>query len=282
MNTPTSIVYLWERRTLHIGRLNGPVHVAQAAATLSVSLGDPMQVRVGGMERELSCRSLLLGPGQEAWVDTGNAIVATCCLDAFRQDYTALASQMASVTDAVRVTLRNEAHYQQVFADILARTPPSDQAYGLIDALMVPVDSMAEPVDPRVMEVVALIKASVVENHSVEALARQVKLSVPRLAELFRRHVGVPIRRYRQWHRLYVTAVGVAQGHTLTEAAIAAGFTDSSHFSHTFRALLGFTPSELLMQPGRVLLVAPANSEQDASLSRIPSSGGPQDNRLLP
>lgn len=267
MGTPIGIVYLWEQRTLHIGNLSEPVRFSQAAATLSVSLGEPMRVRAGGMESEVSCRSVLLGAGQQAWVDTGNAAVATCYLDAFGQDYAALAPHMERVTDAVRVTLDNEADCQAVFAELLDRKPPSEEAYGLLDGILAHLDYGAEPVDPRVQQVVSLIKASVAENHSVEILAQQVNLSVPRLVELFRRHVGVPIRRYRQWHRLYVTAVGVAQGYTLTEASIAAGFTDSSHFSHTFRALLGFKPSEILVQPDRVQLVAPAHPGQDPFLS---------------
>ena len=68
--------------------------------------------------------------------------------------------------------------------------------------------------------------------------------------------LGVPIRRYRQWHRLFVTAVGVTQGLSLTTAALEAGFTDSAHFSRTFRSILGMPPSAMLNPRGRMRMFA--------------------------
>ena len=101
-----------------------------------------------------------------------------------------------------------------------------------------------------------LIKADVACNQSIEFLAEQVGLSVPRLTQLFRQKIGIPIRRYRQWHRLFVTSVGVARGMNLTDAAMAAGFTDSAHFSHTFRSIIGMSPSAALAQPRGIRLFA--------------------------
>jgi AraC-like DNA-binding protein len=40
----------------------------------------------------------------------------------------------------------------------------------------------------------------------------------------------------------------VAKGVRLTEAAHAAGFSDSAHFSRTFRTLLGIDPSSALAE----------------------------------
>ncbi len=52
-----------------------------------------------------------------------------------------------------------------------------------------------------------------------------------------------------------MTVTGVERGETLTNAAIAAGFTDSAHFSHTFRMTLGMTPSDILaMLSGRLFV----------------------------
>jgi AraC-like DNA-binding protein len=87
-------------------------------------------------------------------------------------------------------------------------------------------------------------------------LAAQVGLSEPRLLQLFKETLGVPIRRYRQWHRLFVTAVGVTHGLSLTAAALEAGFTDSAHFSHTFRSILGTTPSAMFSPRGNIRLHA--------------------------
>src|SRR5690606_41978532 len=110
--------------------------------------------------------------------------------------------------------------------------------------------------DPRIVRVVQLLTDEVASNTSIEYLAERVGLSVPRLTQLFRRQVGIPVRRYRQWHRLFVTSVGVARGLNLTDAAMAAGFTDSAHFSHTFRTIIGMSPSAALAQPRGIRLFA--------------------------
>ena len=38
----------------------------------------------------------------------------------------------------------------------------------------------------------------------------------------------------------------MAEGQTLTDAALEAGFSDSSHFNHVFRSMLGLKPSDVL------------------------------------
>ena len=81
-------------------------------------------------------------------------------------------------------------------------------------------------------------------------------MPVPRLTQLFRQKIGIPIRRYRQWHRLFVTCVGVTRGMNLTDAAVNAGFTDSAHFSHTFRSIVGMSPSAALAQSRGIRLFA--------------------------
>jgi len=104
------------------------------------------------------------------------------------------------------------------------------------------------------------IKQTVDDNLSVEDLASLVNLSVPRLVQLFKQQTGVPMRRFRLWHRLYVTAVKMGKGESLTQAAISAGFTDSSHFSHTFRDMLGMSPTAVFAQPNELKIMVPDNA----------------------
>jgi AraC-like DNA-binding protein len=65
------------------------------------------------------------------------------------------------------------------------------------------------------------------------------------------------MRRYRLWHRLFVTAVKMGTGGNLTEAAMDAGFTDSAHFSHTFKAMFGMAPTTILLQPNSLKIIIP-------------------------
>jgi AraC-like DNA-binding protein len=77
----------------------------------------------------------------------------------------------------------------------------------------------------------------------VEALADSIHLSPTRLVHLFKEQTGVPIRRFRQWHRMKAVAALVAAGENLTDAALNAGFSDSAHFSRAFRNMFGMKPS---------------------------------------
>lgn len=76
--------------------------------------------------------------------------------------------------------------------------------------------------------------------------AAAAHISPSRLTHLFSREVGIPFRRYALWIRLRTVAERVALGDNLTQAAVAAGFSDSSHLSRVFKNNFGLSPSSLL------------------------------------
>lgn len=76
--------------------------------------------------------------------------------------------------------------------------------------------------------------------------AASVRLSSTRLTHIFSKEVGIPFRRFVLWTRIK-RAVDVFQaGNDLSTSAIAAGFSDAAHFSRTFRAMFGLSPSLVL------------------------------------
>lgn len=253
----SNLLYLWPRRTLFIGTLTQPIGFSQAAASVIVSLGDPMELTMPGMAATRRFTSLLLPAGRKVVIDTGGAAVAACYLDAPGQDYALLARSQPEGENGVYINIAEEAGLLDLYTALRQRPMTPELACRELERRINPRGRPYEPVDPRVEAVIRLIQANIAENTSVEELASAVNLSVSRLVQLFREHVGVPIRRYRQWHRLFVTVAGVERGETLTSAAIAAGFTDSAHFSHTFRMTLGMTPSDILaMLAGRLFVEA--------------------------
>src|SRR5690606_9488719 len=122
-------------------------------------------------------------------------------------------------------------------------------------------DGLSYKSDPRVRRLVGLIQSEIGSNLSVEYLAEQVNLSVAGLTKLFKKQTGVPIRRYRQWHRLYVTATEIGKGKTLTEAAQSAGFVDLSHCIHTFNQMLGRKPSYYLQRPEEIKIITEGSAD---------------------
>lgn len=250
-----SQIYLWDQRTLYIGPLTEPLNLSQGAATLLVSLDQPIGFITPSMEAEVVCKSLLLPPGLNITIDTKNAIVANCNLDPMGADFAAFQEQMSMSSGQVKYSLKEEGLFQARYRRIYENEMQGDAAYKELQFLLsycLKRQTLPHKIDPRILSVVDNIKTNVDHNISIEELAASIHLSVPRLVQLFKQQTGVPIRRYRLWHRLFITATKIGEGSSLTEAAVYAGFADSAHFSHSFRSMLGMKPSLILSQPNRI------------------------------
>ncbi|MGQ0548024.1 MAG: helix-turn-helix domain-containing protein [Betaproteobacteria bacterium] len=80
-------------------------------------------------------------------------------------------------------------------------------------------------------------------RHSLETFARTVGVHRVHLARAFRRHYGCTVGEYIRQLRVEFTCHRLAaSGDSLSEIAFDAGFADQSHFTNTFRRLVGVTP----------------------------------------
>lgn len=101
-------------------------------------------------------------------------------------------------------------------------------------------------VDPRVLAVMAQLHQVPQQTDALTAVAAAHGLSPSRLMHLFAEHLNTPFRRYRTWCRLQAALREASSGVSLTQAALAAGFSDSQHFSREFRRAFGVTASEVM------------------------------------
>ena len=103
-----------------------------------------------------------------------------------------------------------------------------------------------ENVHPAVSKLLTELPGRLLDQDvRLPALAKIVGLSPGRLTHVFKECVGIPIRQYILWLRLQVVVANLQLGTSLTNAAHAAGFSDSSHLSNTFRKMFGLAPSEV-------------------------------------
>lgn len=107
-------------------------------------------------------------------------------------------------------------------------------------------DRPAVSASPHVLSALLYVERELEFRPRLAEAAREAHISASRLTHLFSREVGLPFRRYVLWRRLRRVVELVAAGANLTEAAIAAGFSDSSHLSRVFRSTFGLSPSALL------------------------------------
>jgi AraC-like DNA-binding protein len=80
---------------------------------------------------------------------------------------------------------------------------------------------------------------------SVNDLAQRLGLSYHRTSHFFTEAVGIPMRTYQLWQKLYKAGGPLLAGASLTDAAHAAGFVDSAHYSSAFQRAYGRAPSEM-------------------------------------
>jgi AraC-like DNA-binding protein len=101
------------------------------------------------------------------------------------------------------------------------------------------------PVGPRLAEAIRALDTRPEDFRRVADVAAIAGLSPSRFQAVFAEATGMPFRRYRTWRRMAVVIRALADGRSLTEAALASGFSGSSHLSTTFRTMFGLSPSAL-------------------------------------
>lgn len=100
--------------------------------------------------------------------------------------------------------------------------------------------------DARVAKVVRELEAHPEKFSTIDDAASLAGLSPSRFRALFQEHAGLPFRRYRLWRRMAVVAGLLREGSSLTQAALASGFSSSAHLSSTFHEMFGLSPSSVI------------------------------------
>lgn len=243
------LLYLWNLRTLYIGELSALPHLTQGASSLFVGIEGDIEFRQAGITDPIRTRVALVPADVTFSVESFGNNIVNLFLDPVLRDFELLKTIMLHQAGDLFYGVASEdaiiAQFQTIFR---YNVPPSD-AYRILREHVFPFPvpaSFCHDVDSRIWDVINIMKQHPLENFGSEHLAEKVGMSDVQLRRLFKRTTGLPLRRYRRWHRLFVTATLMAFGKSLTDAAISAGFSDSSHFNHTFREMLGMKPSFIL------------------------------------
>ncbi|MDX5298410.1 MAG: AraC family transcriptional regulator [Gammaproteobacteria bacterium] len=243
-----AVIYATGERGVYVGRLERHFRRANVPSSLLVSLEDDLELVDPVRRDRITGKSFLIPAGMDLAVETHGAHVALFFLDELGTDLARLKPMMKHVAH-----LGDQYCFQGIggesdvvqFANILRYQRPSlNTASQIVEDWLAETSPQAAIADPRILQAVHLIKHHYDQNISVEWIARQVGLSVPRLVQLFKLVTGTPIRRFRLWHRIFVTATKLNAGMALTDAAMSAGFSDYAQFSRTYRKLAGANPSD--------------------------------------
>jgi len=77
---------------------------------------------------------------------------------------------------------------------------------------------------------------------TLDQVARALGVSKYHLARVFRTSVGLPVQRYHRCLRAEQARLLIDRGSSASQAGVAAGFFDQSHFSRVFKQTFGVSP----------------------------------------
>ena len=244
--TPSRL-YVGAQHALYVGATTASRH-RHHAVQISLALARPFRMRLE-QDAWQEYRGVIIRPDTEHEFDSGGVAVANMFLDVESADYRViLQAQSAGAIEVGRSLDVSQELLQALRAfhageSAMATAP--ELCIQIVEALLGRTLAHRK-IDPRVSRVLEMIGKEPAEKIRVARLANAVALSPSRLAHLFAEQVGVPIRRYRLWRAIREAIRLCLGGASLTEAAHATGFSDSAHFSNSFRDLFGMTPSLLL------------------------------------
>ena len=255
LNPISRKLYIWVNQMLYLGISPVPYQEhAIVSDKLIISLEGAMEITLDTGDK-ITSRTCLLQAGinfEKANINTNNAVMAIYYIAPITQDFCALESIMSYA--------KNGMHYDHPEEDVLIASlleirntsiKPEKALIMLRNLIVQPhlENHKFREFDERIVEVIKQIKTTVSENISLKKFAEDVYLSESRLEKLFKDQIGIPITKYRLKYRVYIGIIHLALGQSITNAALAAGFASSSHFSKSFRAINGIPPSATFLKP---------------------------------
>jgi AraC-like DNA-binding protein len=138
---------------------------------------------------------------------------------------------------ALDVRVLEHRHLIDILLDELGRAP--------VNPLMLPM-----PADVRAIAAANRVLGHPAADETLDALSRKVGASRRTLERLFRNETGISFGLWQQKARLLHSIRLLAEGHSVTEAALDTGYSSLSAFIAAFRRTFGYTPGKLPSEIG--------------------------------
>lgn len=241
-------LYLWDGYLLYLTPGNHNDWHRHHAASILMALEQSFELQIRG-QQAVECRIALLAPNTENRVNTHEQALAAIMIDADGPLYDAIAEKLDNQPCRVLDSQPPPADLSALRSDLrqLLKTGGHTAKAGQLVDRAIEILSGNPPqhpaVEPRIRQVAQRIRQALPDEVDPQTLADTAGLSRSRLMTLFKQQMGLPIQHYVLWHRLYLAAQHWQSGHSLTDAAMAAGFYDQAHYSRTVKRMLGMAPS---------------------------------------
>ena len=199
------------------------------------------ELQVG--EVQVRARAVLVAPDHRRHIEGHGASLACIDISPTHRLFSTFARAGTPATTWDRAAFEAEDAALRAFEAHRLSVSEADALYGRLVARAAGQLPAAAPLDARVREVTRLLRAE--PGRDLPSLAEAVHLSPDWLVHLFRREVGLSLRKYAQTLKLQAAAAYLRRGVSLTEIAAVAGFADSAHFSKLWKQHFGFPPQRV-------------------------------------
>ena len=126
-------------------------------------------------------------------------------------------------------------------------TEKEEALYFLMQPLMenyMEIEKEDAPLEEPIQKLCAYMEEHYAENITLQTLSELSHFSKSYLLNAFTRQTGVSCYRYLQTVRIHQAKKMLEKGLSLKDAAMAAGFSDQSHFTNFFKMFIGLTPKQ--------------------------------------
>lgn len=219
----------------YTGKLSDARRHRHAAAQVVRSWADPFELADAHGRREMTCAAVI-PPGQDHSI---RILTPTSGVLVFL-DPSAFCRTTPDSDDV--------AEWVSTGRELPCWTSPLPPEQLLDELMDAPPTGYARPTadswHASVLAAVELIPRLLPAPVRLTDVAQQVALSPSRLGRLFNEQVGQSFPTYVRWARLRCAVEALRDGASLTDAAHAAGFTDSAHANRVCHEMFGMAPSQ--------------------------------------
>jgi len=256
-------LFLWNNTNLYLGDSFETDFHRHNAVQCCIALKGQLKIKTDLIDNWQQCTTAIIGANISHSIANPDGPVCLIylekCSDNYRsiQDYHGLKNEMKHQvllsTESIPENLIDSAAYLQS----LDLSTQSDEDVQFIEQKMIRFRQLSLKlfrgfiekrtlIDPRVTKLLSFLNQRPDEVIEGKQLANEINLSQSRMQHLFKQQIGVPIRRYVLWMRLRNVIKNVASGVGLTESAHSSGFSDSAHFSRTFKSMFGIAAATVM------------------------------------
>ncbi|EPG75079.1 DNA-binding helix-turn-helix protein [Leptospira fainei serovar Hurstbridge str. BUT 6] len=237
------ILYLWNSRVIFATNAMQTDFHEHYAATLAVSLTENICIETENGKEEY--RAALVAPNTYHRTVSPGVEMVSLLIDPETYEYGAIA-EFIETGKVKRLEISAFLPLMERLWELYYGNLNDTEVWELhLDLLqcVYPFRKLEKNIDERVQKIAHKIRTELPDSIRMKEIGKDFSISEDRLIRLFKENLGIPLRRYLLWVRVMSTVKLLKEGKNLTEAAHSAGFSDSAHFTRTFKENFGFVPS---------------------------------------